>query len=112
MRCLITARSVEAQMTQNDGQIGEMKYSFKAYVQACDFAGDLIITSTTASDLVKSLMLLERLGIEPMTATNRTTSNTPICSIHQRPMKPSKRAGWFYCSAQVGDGYCQEEASE
>ncbi len=32
-----------------------MKYSFKAYVQACGFVGDLIITSTTASDRVKSL---------------------------------------------------------
>ncbi len=108
MRCIITARSVEAQMTQDDVPIGEMKYSFKAYVQACGFAGDLIITSTTASDLVKSLMLLERLGIEPMTVANRTNSSTPFCPVHQRPMKPSKRPGQFYCSAQVGDGYCQE----
>ncbi len=80
------------------------------YVQVCSFAGDLIITSTTASDLVKSLMLLERLGIESMTAANRANSSTPICPVHQRPMKPSKRPGLFYCSAQVGDGYCQEEA--
>ncbi len=112
MRCIITARPVEAQMTQDDVPVGEMKYSFKAYVQACGFAGDLIITSTTASDLVKSLMLLERLGIEPMTSANRTARSTPICPVHQRPMKPSKRHGVFYCSAQVGDGYCQEEAGE
>ncbi|PLS82767.1 MAG: hypothetical protein CYG59_03150 [Chloroflexi bacterium] len=97
-------------MTQDDVPIGEMKYSFKAYVQAYGFAGDLIITSTTVSDLVKSLMLLERLGIEPLSTANRTTSSTPICPVHQRPMKPSKRPGVFYCSAQVGDGYCQEEA--
>ncbi len=99
-------------MTQDDVPIGEMKYSFKAYVQACGFASDLIITSTTASDLVKSLMLLEHLGIEPITAANRTTSSTPICPVHQRPMKPSKRPSVFYCSAQVGDGYCQEEIRE
>ncbi len=57
-------------------------------------------------------MLLERLGIEPMTSANRANSSTPICPIHQRPMKPSKRHGVFYCSAQVGDGYCQEEVRE
>ncbi len=37
MGCIITARPVEAQMTQDDVPIGEMKYSFKAYVQACGF---------------------------------------------------------------------------
>ncbi len=52
--CIITARPVEAQMTQDDVPIGEMKYRFKAYMQAHGFAGDLIITSTTASDLVKT----------------------------------------------------------
>ncbi len=96
-------------MTPDDVPSGEMKYSFKAYVEACGFAGDLIITSTTASDLVKSLMLLERLGIQPITAAGQTNRNIPFCPVHQRPMKPSRRAGSFYCSVQVGDGYCQEE---
>lgn len=96
-------------MIQDDDRpIGEMKYSFRAYVQTHGFAGDLIITSTTASDLVKSLMLLERLGIHPMTAVGPANS-IPLCPVHQRPMRPSRRAGSFYCSVQVGDGYCQEE---
>ncbi len=111
MRCITTARSLEAQMTLDDVPIGEMKYSFKAYVQVCGFAGDLIITSTTASDLVKSLLLLQQLGIQPMTATGQI-NGIPVCPVHQRPMKPSRKAGSFYCSAQVGDGYCQEVAQQ
>jgi hypothetical protein len=46
-------------MTQDDLPAGEMKYSFKAHVQAHGFAGDLIISSTTVNDLVKSIKLLE-----------------------------------------------------
>ncbi|MDP9314693.1 MAG: hypothetical protein M3R24_28100 [Chloroflexota bacterium] len=99
-------------MSQDELPIGEMKYSFKAYVQARGFAGDLIITSTTVTDLVKSIQLLERVGIEPMGSANRTSSSIPICPVHQRPMKPSKRPGSFYCSVQVNDGYCPEEARE
>ncbi len=100
-------------MTQDDDRpTGEMKYSFRAYVQAHGFAGDLIITSTTVSDLVKAITWLERADIRPMTAAGQTNSNIPFCPVHQRPMKPSRRAGSFYCSVQVGDGYCQEEARQ
>ncbi len=104
------ARHLERYMIQDDDRpTGEMKYSFKIYVQAYSFAGDLIITSTTVSDLVKALMWLERVDIQPMTATGHTNSSAPICPIHHRPMKPSRKPGSFYCSVPVGDGYCQEE---
>ncbi len=43
---------------------GDMKYSFKAHVQAHGFAGDLIISSTSVNDLVKSLRLLYEILIE------------------------------------------------
>ncbi len=91
---------------------GEMKYSFKAHVQAHGFAGDLIISSTTINDLVKSIKLLERDGIQPTTASQQGTGSTPVCPVHQRPMKPSRKPGSFYCSAQVGDGYCQEKVRQ
>jgi hypothetical protein len=38
-------------------------------------------------------------------------ANTPKCSIHQRPMRPSRNGGWF-CPAKNGDGtYCQTRAA-
>jgi len=33
----------------------------------------------------------------------------PQCPTHHRPMKQNSR-GW-YCSAKVGDGYCNEKVS-
>ncbi len=99
-------------MTEDTLPAGEMKYSFKAHVQAHGFAGDLIINSTTINDLVKSITLLERAGIQPTTATTQGTGSAPVCPIHQRPMKPSRKPGSFTCSAQVGDGYYQEKARQ
>ncbi len=97
-------------MTEDALPTGDMKYSFKAHVQAHGFAGDLIISSTTINDLVKSIKLLERAGIQPTTAATQGTGSTPVCPVHQRPMKPSRRPGSFYCSAKVGDDYCSEKA--
>ena len=97
-------------MTQDELPNGEMKYSFKAHVQAHGVASDLIISSTTVNDLVKSIKLFEHAGIQPTTAASQPAGSTPVCPVHQRPMKPSRRPGSFYCSAQVGEGYCQEKA--
>ena len=81
-------------------------------MQTHGFAGDLIISSTTVNDLVKSIKLLEHAGIQPTTAVSNTGPIGPVCPVHQRPMKPSRRLGSFYCSAQVGEGYCQEKARQ
>ena len=99
-------------MTTDDLPAGDMKYSFKAHVQAHGFAGDLIISFTTVNDLVKSIRLLEHAGIAPTTAASQPTGSMPICPVHQRPMKASKRSGSFYCSAKVGDDYCYEKAHQ
>jgi hypothetical protein len=46
-------------MAQDELPSSDMKYSFKAHVQAHGFADDLIISSTTVNDVVKSIKLLE-----------------------------------------------------
>ena len=99
-------------MIHDDLPAGEMKYSFKAHVQAHHFASSRIISTTTVNELVTSIKLLEHAGILPTRPTPQTTSSTPVCPVHQRPMKASRRPGSFACSAQVGDGYCQEKARE
>ncbi len=91
----------------DDLPAGEMKYSFKVHVQAHGFDGDLIISSTTVNDLVKSVKLLERAGIQPMTASQ--ARSTPMCPVHGRPMKASKRPGSFFCTTKVGEGYCSHK---
>ncbi len=73
------------------------------------FAGDLSISSSTINNLVKSITLLEPAGITPTTAASQPAGSMPICPVHQRLMKASKRLGSFYCSAKVGNGYCQEK---
>ncbi len=93
-------------MTEDALPAGEMKYSFKAHVQAHGFAGDLIISSTTINDLVTSIKLLERADIQPTTPASQLPGSTPVCPVHQLAMKPSRKPGSFYCSAHVGDGYC------
>ncbi len=98
-------------MSPDDLPSEPMRYSFKVHVQAHGFAGDLIISSTTVNDLVKSIRLLGHAGIAPTTASN-PTSSTPVCPVHQRPMKASRKPGTFYCSAKVGDDYCQEKARQ
>jgi hypothetical protein len=35
--------------------------------------------------------------------------NAPKCPIHHKPMKPSKKPGAWYCSARVGEGYCDQK---
>ncbi len=94
-------------MTADDLPTGEMKYSFKTRVAIEGYAGDLIISSTTVNDLVKSIRLLEHAGITPTTATPGHTTNGPRCPIHpNRELKQSQKPGTLFCSAKEGDGYC------
>lgn len=87
---------------------GEMKYSFRVNVEACGFRGDLIISSSSVNDLVKSLRLLERADIQQ---GPQVQPGVPMCPIHQLPLKPSRKPGTFYCSARNDDGsYCSHKA--
>jgi hypothetical protein len=67
---------------------GEMKYSFKAHVQARGFAGNLIISSTTVNDLVKSIKLLGRASITPTANAQQTAA-----AVGQHRRAASQRAG-------------------
>ncbi len=98
-------------MTHDDLPSGEMKYSFKAHVQAHGFAGDLIISSTSVNDLVKSIRLLEHAGITATAASQpQSAASAPVCPVHGQRMKPSRKPGSFYCTAKVGEDYCQERS--
>ncbi len=39
-----------------------------------------------------------------------TAGQAPVCNLHNKPMKPSKFGGGWYCAAKLADGtYCQEK---
>ncbi len=95
-------------MTADDLPQDSMRYSFKTHIQISGFAGDLIISSTTVNDLVKSIKLLGHAGIEPTTAASQPAGAAPVCPVHQRPMKASRKPGSFFCTAKMDDGsYCK-----
>lgn len=38
-----------------------------------------------------------------------TTDDVPTCRVHGSRMKPSKKAGSFYCPRKEGDNWCKEK---
>jgi hypothetical protein len=60
---------------------------------------------------------LKAIGAEPPVPQNLQTSEptkvagVPRCSVHNAPMKPSRKPGKFYCAKRADDGeYCRETA--
>jgi hypothetical protein len=44
----------------------------------------------------------------PAAASNR--SDVPRCNLHNKPMRPSKKPGSFFCPARLGDdSYCDQK---
>jgi hypothetical protein len=57
---------------------------------------------------------LRAIGAQPPQANGKlSATNTdvpPRCNLHNRPMKPSKKPGGWFCPAKLGDGsYCSEK---
>ena len=57
---------------------------------------------------------LKAIGATPPVApatTETMRKTTPICPIHNTPMKASRKPGSFFCPRRTDDGdYCQEKA--
>lgn len=59
---------------------------------------------------------LKAIGATPPTKTVSVPTATgkpavPVCSIHNAPMKPSRKPGSFFCPKRMDDGdYCPEKA--
>ncbi len=76
------------------------------------FTGTLILTGENGAEIAATLRAMQAAGMQqaaPNASTAPTADSPPICPIHNRPMKPSRKPGGWYCSAKVGDGYCQEK---
>lgn len=77
------------------------------------YTGTLILTGETGSDLVQILKAMQQAGMTqaaaPVVSAAPATSGPPICPIHQKPMKESRKPGTWFCSAKVGEGYCDHK---
>ena len=81
------------------------------------FTGTLILTGDSGAELVGILKSMAAAGmvqaapapapVAPVAAS--ASSGPPTCPTHQRPMKESRKPGTYYCSAKVGDGYCDHK---
>jgi hypothetical protein len=66
------------------------------------------------ADNLKALVeRLKAIGAQPLTGKpgSAKSGDAPLCPVHHKPMKPSRKPGSFYCPKQIGEGiYCDEKA--
>jgi hypothetical protein len=63
------------------------------------------------ADNLKGLIdRLKAIGAQPPQAKPAAKTGVPVCPIHNKPMKPSRKPGSFFCPGRNEDGsYCTEK---
>jgi hypothetical protein len=64
------------------------------------------------ADLLRAMIdKLKSIGAQPAgVKTSAAAGSAPLCPIHNKPMKPSRQPGKFFCAMKRDDGeYCQEK---
>ncbi len=84
-------------------------YRFVVTATIDGHSAPLSIESSSSNEIRRAVRLLDINGLLSSTPAH-STDEAPRCPIHNRPMKPSKKPGAWYCSAKVGDGYCDQKA--
>lgn len=78
------------------------------------FTGTLTLTGSNGREIVDILKAMQQAGMAQaaapaLVAAAPTADAPPVCPVHGKPMKPSRKPGSWFCSAKVGDDYCQEK---
>lgn len=83
-------------------------YSLTVHVQLEGITAPLGISAESVNELRKAVRLLQAndMLVSPPASTN---GEPPLCPVHDKPMKASKKPGAWFCSAKVGDGYCDQK---
>jgi hypothetical protein len=83
----------------------------------CELEGFHIEVETEgkADNLKAMIERLKAIGAQPLTGkpgqAQSNSTSTPLCPVHNKPMKSSRKPGTFYCSKQIGEGvYCDQKA--
>jgi hypothetical protein len=85
-------------------------YELTVQVQIEGLSAPLAISANSVNELRRAIRLLRENDMLAEQQPIPSTSNEPpICTVHNRAMKPSKKPGAWYCSARVGEGYCDQK---
>jgi hypothetical protein len=81
------------------------------------FTGTLILTGETGADLAATLKAMLAAGMTQAAvpvapAAHAAPTAVPVCPTHGKPMKESRKPGAWFCSAKVGEGYCDYKVSQ
>jgi hypothetical protein len=75
------------------------------------YTATLTLSGESGAELIRILKDMQAAGmtqsVAPVPAA-APSGTAPICPVHNRPMKPSRKPGSWYCSAKVGEGYCDQ----
>ncbi len=76
------------------------------------FTGTLILTGENGAEIAATLRAMQAAGMTQSAAPVAPASSAdspPLCPIHGKPMRPSRKPGGWFCSSKVGDEYCKEK---
>lgn len=63
-----------------------------------------------AENLLAFIERLEKIGAQPPAFQAAGPKAIPVCPVHNKPMKPSRKPGSFFCPGRNADGsYCEEK---
>jgi hypothetical protein len=83
-------------------------YRFVVTATIDGHSAPLSIEGTSISEIRRAVRLLDANGLLDGTPA-ATSDEPPRCPVHNRPMKPSKKPGAWFCSAKTPDGYCDQK---
>lgn len=77
------------------------------------YTATLTLSGESGAELIRILKDMSAAGMTQSAAPALAPAAAPgdaapICPVHQRPMKASRKPGSWFCSAKVGEGYCDQ----
>ncbi len=92
----------------------DAELSFVVQAEILGIRGPLEIRAQRVSSIQRVMRLLKQNSILVYPEGTRapaqaSSSEPPICPVHNRPMKASTKPGAWFCSAKVGEGYCDQK---
>jgi hypothetical protein len=79
------------------------------------FTGTLILTGENGSEIAATLKAMQAAGMQqtaPAPVAPATPDSPPLCPVHGKAMRPSRKPGSWYCSAKAGEGYCDQRVKQ
>ncbi len=88
----------------------DSELTFHVTATIAGVTGMLEIRAQRVAIIARTVNLLKQNGLlVESPAAQASSGEPPVCPTHQKPMKPSKKPGAWFCSAKVGDGYCDQK---